>query len=417
MSLHFHPLIIKEVRQETADSVSLLFDVPEKLQTTYQFLPGQNLTLKTTLNGAEVRRSYSICSAPQDNELRVAIKKVEGGVFSNYANEQLKAGDTLEVMPPTGKFNTPLSASQTKRYLMIAAGSGITPILSLIKSILYTEPSSTITLVYGNRSRSSIIFFEELEQLKNKYMQRLNILHILSREKTDSPLQLGRIDAEKLNLLDRLIGCKNMDECFICGPEEMTLNSKAFLENTGLSAKKIHLELFTSSKIAAAIFELVKSSRWIFLADSPVFSKKALLFKVISSGPQMKHSSMFLHPINRSRRFSFSASMRPSCRGLSVFSRLRICRILRRCMYLFLSCSSSSKKIMLERLRLPYTKVIVLEGSVYKIDLINERMGVMPLPAAIIRYRLVCEALSGVLNLPVGGITSSVSPALSCSLA
>ena len=130
MSLHFHPLIIKEVRQETADSVSLLFDVPEKLQTTYQFLPGQNLTLKTTLNGAEVRRSYSICSAPQDNELRVAIKKVEGGVFSNYANEQLKAGDTLEVMPPTGKFNTPLSASQTKRYLMIAAGSGITALAS-----------------------------------------------------------------------------------------------------------------------------------------------------------------------------------------------------------------------------------------------------------------------------------------------
>ena len=251
MSLHFHPLTIKEVRQETADCVSLLFDVPEALQATYRFLPGQNLTLKTTLNGAEVRRSYSICSAPQERELRVAIKKVEGGVFSGYANEQLKAGDTLEVMPPAGKFNSPLSASQTKRYLMIAAGSGITPILSLIKSILYTEPNSTITLVYGNRSRSSIIFFEELEQLKNKYMQRLNILHILSREKTDSPLQLGRIDNEKLMVLDRLNGFENMDECFICGPEEMTLNSKAFLEKRGLAAKKIHLELFTSSKTMA----------------------------------------------------------------------------------------------------------------------------------------------------------------------
>jgi ring-1,2-phenylacetyl-CoA epoxidase subunit PaaE len=251
MSLHFHPLTIKEVRQETADCVSLLFDVPEALQATYQFLPGQNLTLKTTLNGAEIRRSYSICSAPQERELRVAIKKVESGVFSGYANEQLKAGDTLEVMPPAGKFNSPLSASQTKRYLMIAAGSGITPILSLIKSILYTEPNSTITLVYGNRSRSSIIFFEELEQLKNKYMQRLNILHILSREKTDSPLQLGRIDNEKLMVLDRLNGFENMDECFICGPEEMTLNSKAFLEKRGLAAKKIHLELFTSSKTMA----------------------------------------------------------------------------------------------------------------------------------------------------------------------
>jgi ring-1,2-phenylacetyl-CoA epoxidase subunit PaaE len=154
-------------------------------------------------------------------------------------------------MPPAGKFNTPLSASQTKRYLMIAAGSGITPILSLIKSILYTEPHSTVTLVYGNRSRSSIIFFEELEQLKNTYMQRLNMLHILSREKTDSPLQLGRIDTEKLTVLDRLLGCKNMDECFICGPEEMTLNSKSFLEKCGMPAKKIHLELFTSSKIIA----------------------------------------------------------------------------------------------------------------------------------------------------------------------
>jgi ring-1,2-phenylacetyl-CoA epoxidase subunit PaaE len=229
----------------------LLLDVPEALRATYQFLPGQNLTLKATINGEEIRRSYSICSAPQDNELRVAIKKVEGGVFSNYANDQLKAGDILEVMPPTGKFNTALSASQTKRYLMIAAGSGITPILSLVKSILYSEPSSTVTLVYGNRSRSSIIFFEELEQLKNTYMQRINILHVLSREKTDSPIQLGRIDTDKLILLDKLIGCKNMDECFICGPEEMTLNTKAYLEKSGMPVKKIHLELFTSSKITA----------------------------------------------------------------------------------------------------------------------------------------------------------------------
>lgn len=251
MSLHFHPLTIKEVRQETADCVSLLFDVPEPLLSSFQFLPGQNLTLKTTINGAEVRRSYSICSAPQERELRVAIKKVEGGVFSGHANEKLNTGDVIDVMPPTGKFNTPLNAKQTKRYLMIAAGSGITPIISLIKSILYTEPTSTITLVYGNRSRSSIIFFEELEQLKNRYMQRFNVLHILSREKTDSPLQRGRIDAEKLSILDRLNGFKNMDECFICGPEEMILTSKDFLEKTGLSVKKIHLELFTSTKVTA----------------------------------------------------------------------------------------------------------------------------------------------------------------------
>ncbi|NDF99446.1 MAG: phenylacetic acid degradation protein, partial [Chitinophagia bacterium] len=204
MSLHFHSLALKEVRQETADCVSLLFTVPETLQSTYQFLPGQNLTLKTMVGGQEVRRSYSICSAPHEKELRVAIKKVEGGVFSGYANEKLKAGDTLEVMPPTGKFNTPLHASQSKNYLMIAAGSGITPILSLVKSILYTEPASTVTMLYGNRSRSSIIFFEELEQLKNRYIERFNLIHVLSREKTDSPLQMGRIDEEKLATLQRL---------------------------------------------------------------------------------------------------------------------------------------------------------------------------------------------------------------------
>ena len=251
MSLHFHPLSIKEVRQETSDCVSLLFEVPETLRSAYQFLPGQNLTLKTTLNGQEVRRSYSICSAPQENELRVAIKKVEGGLFSGYANERLKTGETIDVMPPTGKFNTPLNASQSKNYLMIAAGSGITPILSLIKSILYTEPLSRVTLLYGNRSRSSIIFFEELEQLKSRYMERFNLIHVLSREKTDSPLQMGRIDEEKLATLQRLIDFKKINDCFICGPEEMILNSKAFLEKQGLSSKQVHIELFTSAKVTA----------------------------------------------------------------------------------------------------------------------------------------------------------------------
>lgn len=251
MSLHFHPLLIKEVRRETADCVSLVFDLPPSLRDGFQFLPGQNLTLKKTIQGQELRRSYSICSAPHENELRVAIKKVEGGVFSGYANTALKAGDTIEVMSPTGKFNTPLSTTQTKKYLMIAAGSGITPILSLIKSILYTEPASTVTLLYGNRNRAGIIFFEELEQLKNKYIARFNLLHVLSREKTDSPLQMGRIDETKLLALHRLNEFEKMDECFICGPEELILQSKDFLEKIGLPSKKIHFELFTSSGTAA----------------------------------------------------------------------------------------------------------------------------------------------------------------------
>jgi len=151
MSLHFHRLIIKEVRKETAECVSLLFEIPDSLQESFQFTQGQNLVLKTTIDGQELRRNYSICSSPLDHELRVAIKKIKGGVFSSFANEKLQAGHSLEVMPPTGKFYTPLNPAQQKNYLALAAGSGITPLLSIIKTTLATESNSSFTLVYGNR--------------------------------------------------------------------------------------------------------------------------------------------------------------------------------------------------------------------------------------------------------------------------
>lgn len=246
MSIHFYSLRIKNIRRETNDCVSLLFDVPAELNQAFQFVQGQSLTLKTTINNDEVRRSYSICSSPYDKELRVAIKKVEGGLFSTFANEQLKPGDQLDVMQPSGKFYTPLNPHNKKHYVAFAAGSGITPVLSLIKATLQAEPKSTFTLVYGNRSRSSIIFFEELEALKNKYMQRFNLVHILSREKADAAINFGRITESKLQDLLKLIDYSTVDEFFICGPEEMIFTIKNFLETGGIDKKKIHFELFTT---------------------------------------------------------------------------------------------------------------------------------------------------------------------------
>lgn len=247
MSLHFHSLAVKEVKKETADCVSVLFDVPASLQKIFTFQQGQNLTIKKMLDGAEVRRSYSICTAPFENNLRVAIKKVDGGLFSSFANNELKAGDVLDVMPPTGKFNTTLNKASKKNYLAFAAGSGITPVISIIKTTLKEEPESSFTLVYGNKNRQSIIFFEELEALKNQYMNRLSLINILSREKTDTPVSFGRIDTEKLHLLSPLVNYSSADEIFICGPEEMILCIKDYLEQKGIDKKKIHFELFTSS--------------------------------------------------------------------------------------------------------------------------------------------------------------------------
>jgi ring-1,2-phenylacetyl-CoA epoxidase subunit PaaE len=247
MALHFHTLTVKKIVQETKDCVAVSFHIPQNLAADFRFVQGQNITLKTSIHNAEVRRSYSICTAPFENELTVAIKKVPNGIFSTYANTQLKVGDKLEVMPPTGKFNTVLNATHTKQYLAIAAGSGITPILSIIKTTLATEPQSSFTLVYSNRSRASIIFFEAIEALKNKYIGRFNLIHLLSRERTDTSIHYGRIDTDKLTQLSKLIDYKNIAEFFICGPEEMIFTTKDFLNNLSIDNKHIHFELFASS--------------------------------------------------------------------------------------------------------------------------------------------------------------------------
>ncbi|OLY91073.1 ring-1,2-phenylacetyl-CoA epoxidase subunit PaaE [Cnuella takakiae] len=245
--IHFHPLTVASVRRETDDCVSIAFSIPEHLKEVFAFTPGQSLTIRTTLNGQELRRNYSICSSPQEGVLRVAVKKVAGGLFSTWVNEALKPGDVLEVMPPVGKFNTPLNPAQAKNYVAFAAGSGITPVLSLIKSTLDTEPQSTFTLVYGNRSITSIIFREELEAIKDRYLHRFRIYHILSREAMDSPLNNGRINREKtLFLLEKLIDVTSSHEFFLCGPEEMIFTVRDALLEKGVAPKQIHFELFTT---------------------------------------------------------------------------------------------------------------------------------------------------------------------------
>jgi ring-1,2-phenylacetyl-CoA epoxidase subunit PaaE len=237
--LHFHLLQVKKIKRETEDCVSIQFAVPEALQDTFRFRQGQSLTLRAVLNGAEVRRNYSICSSPLEGFLKIAVKKVEGGLFSGWVFEKLREGDWLEVMPPVGTFHTPLHPAQQKNYLAVAAGSGITPILSIVKTTLLTEPHSTFTVVYGNRTRSRIIFKEDLEALKDKFLSRFRLVHILSRERTDAAIHYGRIDKEKCaQLFQTLIRLQEVDEQLIFCVQD-------FLLQNGFPPNHIHFELFT----------------------------------------------------------------------------------------------------------------------------------------------------------------------------
>jgi len=246
MSTHFEKVRIKEVRRETDECVSILFDIPGNLKENFTYLPGQHITLRTNINNEEVRRSYSLCSSPLHNEWRIAVKKVEGGIFSVFANHTVKAGDIIEIMPPIGHFTLPHTDS-AKNYVCFAAGSGITPVLSIIKTGLARQPHSNFTLIYGNRTRQSIIFKEEIEALKNKYIDRLQVIHILSREQTEAPLNEGRITVSKCEQLFKTVVSLNADEFFICGPEEMIFSLRDWLISKGIDDKKIHFELFTTT--------------------------------------------------------------------------------------------------------------------------------------------------------------------------
>ena len=241
----FYKVNILEVKQETANAVSVLFNIPENLTSNFNFTSGQYITLQKEINGEEIRRAYSICSTPKSEEIRVAIKAVKNGTFSVFATSQLKAGDELEISAPEGRFL--LSPEANKNYLGFAAGSGITPILSMVKTVLETESTSTFTLVYGNKTAADTIFYTELNSLKETFSDRFKLHYIFSREEVKNELR-GRIDQNVTNyFVKNMYKETSFDAAFLCGPEEMIQEVSKTLENNKIAKENIHFELFTAS--------------------------------------------------------------------------------------------------------------------------------------------------------------------------
>jgi ring-1,2-phenylacetyl-CoA epoxidase subunit PaaE len=275
---HFHTLTVKHINSETADCVSVAFEIPTDLEEAFKFLPGQYLTLRTTIDGEDVRRSYSICSSPLDGEVRVAIKEVDGGVFSTYANRELKVGDTMQVMSPQGNFVVQPEETHANTYVAFAAGSGITPVMSILKSVLELEPKSKFVLFYGNRSSNSIIFKAQLEDLKDIHLNRLEVHHILSREDQGSDLLYGRIDANKVNrCANKFFIPEEVSGYYLCGPGSMIESATETLQQLGVEKEKIHFELFT----AAGHVDKVDHSK-----DEAAKSKVSSMVTVILDGEE-----------------------------------------------------------------------------------------------------------------------------------
>jgi ring-1,2-phenylacetyl-CoA epoxidase subunit PaaE len=245
MSVIFHPLRVREIVPDTAEAVIVSFDVPTDLRDVFGFTQGQYLTLRTQIEGQDLRRSYSICAGVDDGELRVGVRKVNGGVFSNWINAHLQPGDTIQVMAPQGRFFVPLDAQAHRHHLGIAGGSGITPILSIMKTALHREPQSRFTLIYGNRQLKSTMFKEEIEDLKNRYMTRLVLHHVFSDEHTDAPLNRGVMNREKIgDFLKSVVPAQTIAHAYICGPFQMNDEAEAALLAAGVPEERIHIERF-----------------------------------------------------------------------------------------------------------------------------------------------------------------------------
>lgn len=243
----FHNIRVKDIYKETDDCSVITFDVPKDLHNAFNFSQGQHLTLKAIINGEDTRRSYSLCSSPIDKEWKVAVKKIHGGKFSTYVNDTLNSGDMLEIMEPSGTFGVDIDNSKRKNYLVFAAGSGITPILSMIKTHLALEPESTFKLFYLNKNAKSIIFKEEIEQLRNQYFGRLNIFYFLTREQRDIELFNGRFTPEKIQQITHtFVDIQDTNEVFICGPEDMIFMIQDELVKAGLPKELVHYELFVT---------------------------------------------------------------------------------------------------------------------------------------------------------------------------
>jgi ring-1,2-phenylacetyl-CoA epoxidase subunit PaaE len=252
MSISFHPLRVASLNVD-ADALVVGFDVPQALHPTFAFTPGQYLTLRAMVDGEDLRRSYSICSALDDGALRVGIRLLPGGAFSGWAAKALRVGQSIDVLPPQGRFFVPLDASARRHLLFIAAGSGITPMLSLIKTTLAREPHTRCTLVYGNRRLASTMFREELDDLKNRYLARLSVHHVFSRESQDAGLFNGRLDTHRIEtFLHTLVPASTVDEAFVCGPSGMIDDAVTALEAAGLDPQHVHIERFGDVNAATA---------------------------------------------------------------------------------------------------------------------------------------------------------------------
>ncbi len=245
----FHPLRVAQVRPETADTISIAFEVPQALREAYRFTQGQFLTLRAPVGGQDVRRSYSICCGVQDyaerGELRVAVKLVEDGLFSTHLHDVIEPGQVYDVMTPDGRFHVPLETGASRHYVAFAAGSGITPVMSLIRTTLASEPDSRFTLVYGNRSVDTIIFSEALEDLKNQYLSRFTLYHVLSRQPQEVDLLHGRLDRARVTaFLQTLLPVDDIDAAFVCGPASMIDEVEEALKDAGVDPHRIHAERF-----------------------------------------------------------------------------------------------------------------------------------------------------------------------------
>ncbi|MGZ8738151.1 MAG: 1,2-phenylacetyl-CoA epoxidase subunit PaaE [Nocardioides sp.] len=241
----FHPLTVEAVEPLTDDSVAITFTVPPELRQDYAFTQGQHLTIRTELAGDDVRRNYSICSPVSSGVLRVAVKRLPGGAFSEHALDVLQPGDVLDVMTPSGRFFTELEPANAKHYVCVAAGSGITPVLSIVATSLETEPDSTVTLIYANRTHRTVMFLEEVEDLKDRYRERLQLMHVLSREPQEVELFSGRLDTDRMQrIIDSLLPVDTVDEWFLCGPFEMVSSLRKLLVAEGVSKRAVHAEVF-----------------------------------------------------------------------------------------------------------------------------------------------------------------------------
>jgi ring-1,2-phenylacetyl-CoA epoxidase subunit PaaE len=260
MSVIFHPLRVRQVIPDTTEAVVVAFDVPDELREVFSFTQGQYLTLRKNIEGQDLRRSYSICAGVDDGELRVGVRKVKDGVFSNWINAHLRHGDVINVMAPQGRFFVPMAPTLRRHHVGIAGGSGVTPILSTMKTVLAREPLSRFTLIYGNRSLRSTMFKEEIEDLKNKYLTRLALQHVFSDEHTDAPLNMGVMNRDKIGeFLRTVVPAATIDHAFVCGPFQMNDEAEAALLAAGVPEERIHIERFglapQAQQVGAVIHE------------------------------------------------------------------------------------------------------------------------------------------------------------------